>query len=283
MATTYTTELGFDKPDRYTDEKETVLGTALDKVNAALAGLNSKNFAAATTAQTLTSAEARNIRHLFTNSGAAHDVKFPIASGLYSARVFFVKNSSGYTLTIKTDASGSTGVAIPTGRMRLLWINGNNVEPAGPEIDATTGAPTALGARVYHSANQSVANITVVKLAFDSERWDNNTIHDTSTNNTRLTCKTAGKYAITGNASFAPNVTGFRLLRILLNNTDVIGSMLMPAVGGTERTIVAVSSQWDLAVNDYIELQAYQDSGSSINLEALAKYSPEFMMTRIGS
>lgn len=139
------------------------------------------------------------------------------------------------------------------------------------------------GARAYHSANQSINNNTFTALALDSERYDTNTIHDTVTNNSRLTCKTAGKYFITGHISFAANVTGRRVGAIIINNTTYIALQQFQAITvAGSGTILSLSTVYSLAVNDYLELQAYQDSGGALNVVAVGNYSPEFAMQRIG-
>lgn len=56
----------------------------------------------------------------------------------------------------------------------------------------------AIGTRVYNNASVSIAQSTHVAIPFNAELYDTDNIHDLSTNTTRLTCKTAGKYAIVG-------------------------------------------------------------------------------------
>lgn len=134
-----------------------------------------------------------------------------------------------------------------------------------------------IGARVYHDAAQSIADSTAETLAFNSERWDTDTIHDTATNNSRLTCKTAGKYIISAHVEFEQDGTGTRRVRLLLNATDIIASLRIRAVaGGTTR--MSISTIYDLAVNDYLQVIVYQDSGGALDLESSAKHSPEFAM-----
>jgi len=141
-------------------------------------------------------------------------------------------------------------------------------------------AVATKGARVYNNANISVNDSTLTKLTFNEERWDDETIHDTGSNTSRLTCVTAGTYLISGNVSFALNTAGFRLARILLNNTTVIGSVTVQAVQ-TDVTIVNVSTVYPLVAGDYVELQVYQTSGGALNALASANYSPEFMIARL--
>lgn len=158
-----------------------------------------------------------------------------------------------------------------------------NVVEAG--INDVSFAPAV---RAYHNANQSIANATWTSLALNSERFDQagnaaDTMHDTVTNNSRLTCRYAGVYLITGNAQFAASAGGNnRLLRILLNGTTILG------VGGDIYNPVVnqalpqqITTVYALAVNDYVELQVYQDSTAALNVTTVANWSPEFAMARL--
>lgn len=142
-----------------------------------------------------------------------------------------------------------------------------------------------IGARVYHNATQSISSGgTAAPLAFNSERYDTDTIHDNSTNNTRLTCKTAGSYLIIGSVLFDVNATGQRLLEIRLNGTTLLADQRTNAIaGGTLGTGLTIATQYPLAVNDYVELLVFQNSGSSLNVLSAGNYTPEFMIVRIGA
>lgn len=144
-----------------------------------------------------------------------------------------------------------------------------------------TAHVTVPACRVFHSVAQSIPNSTDTVLAFDGERYDTDAIHDTVTNNSRLTCKTAGKYRIFGNIAYAANTTGTRVLDIVLNNTTIIASIAIPAATIGE-TRLCLSTTWQLAVNDFVVLRTWQNSGGALNVVAAPNYSPEFGMERIG-
>jgi hypothetical protein len=153
----------------------------------------------------------------------------------------------------------------------------NNIIPAIKE--ALPG--TTPSCRVYHSTNQSIPTATFTPLAFDSERFDTDNIHDNATNNTRLTCKTAGKYLIIANVRWGLNANNQRDLRLRLNGTTYIADALLK-VSAAEPILLNVSTIYDLAVNDYVEAVAYQDSGGALDIISTANYSPEFMMVKVG-
>ena len=133
-------------------------------------------------------------------------------------------------------------------------------------------------ARVYNDADIAVANNSNVTLTFNKERWDTDTIHDTSTNTGRLTCKTAGIYHIYASVAFASNATGYRYINIRLNGSTMIATLGHTEVAASNENM-SISTEYSLAVNDYVELLVYQNSGGALNVIATPNSSPEFGMT----
>ena len=146
----------------------------------------------------------------------------------------------------------------------------------------TSGWNKRAKAQVYHNADQSVANSTETALAFNSERFDNDTIHDTSSNNSRLTCKTAGLYLIVANVRWDANTTGGRVLNIRLNGGTKIAES---AAAPTPSSVMShnLTTIYQLAVNDYVEVVATQFSGGPLDVKYVADASPNFMMVRLSA
>lgn len=136
-------------------------------------------------------------------------------------------------------------------------------------------------ARVYNDANITISDDTITTLTFNSETFDTDTIHDTSTNTDRLTCKTAGIYLIDAQWKMTNSANGDRIIGIVLNGTTTIArSRIRAAAGGT--SILSVSTIYSLAVNDYLQATAWQDSGGDENVEYDAEFSPVFGMAYLG-
>lgn len=162
--------------------------------------------------------------------------------------------------------------------------------PEGPKVDTHERHPHDLGkhtggvisARIYNSGVFAVPNNTATAITFDSERYDTDSIHSTSSNTSRLTCKTAGKYHISTSLGYASNTTGRRYSQFRVNGTAIIAlaETDCQAVGFAHH---AFSTSYDLAVGDYVEVLAYQNSGGALNVVAASNYSPEFMMERVGA
>jgi len=145
------------------------------------------------------------------------------------------------------------------------------------------GGASDIGARVYHDADQSTATGTQTALAFNSERWDTDGIHDTVTNNSRLTCKTAGKYVISLTVVFEASAAGnYRRLYFKVDNTTYIATAtIFPVSGGSVETSPSLAAIYDLNVNQYVEAIVVQDSGGALDVDAVAQISPEFSMQLI--
>ena len=131
--------------------------------------------------------------------------------------------------------------------------------------------------RAYNNAAISIANNTVTALTFNSERWDTDTIHSTSSNTGRLTATTAGKYGMGGNAQWSADPVNATIY-IKLNGATFIAQDGVVA----DYRVMNISTEYDLAAGDYIELAVKQISGGPINIEAASNISPEFWMSRKG-
>lgn len=138
----------------------------------------------------------------------------------------------------------------------------------GTNFQLQTGAsPRVRGVQARSNANKSVATGTYTALNLQVEDYDTNAYHDTVTNNHRHTVPTglAGKYQITGSGVFDSNATGFRLLALAKNGT-VVCQNKTNAINGSSHDMM-ISAVLDLADGDTVEMQAYQNSGSALNVQ----------------
>lgn len=140
--------------------------------------------------------------------------------------------------------------------------------------------------RVFHNAAQAVTATVETSLAFNSERYDTDTMHDTVTNNSRITIKTAGLYLITATVQFAADtdyIYSYALIR-WNGGTQLayqgIGTLSTSAI----TPLICVSTVYKFAVNDYVEVRVGQNntSGNANNVLASGNGSPEFTANWIG-
>ena len=127
---------------------------------------------------------------------------------------------------------------------------------------------THTGALVSHSTTQSVATSTWTAMNADTEEYDTDSLHDTATNNTRLTIPSGmgGKWLLLVYLSFAFHATGSRGGMIRLNGTTTLWSALQPAVAATYGSTLVVVGVHDLSAGDYVEACAWQSSGGNLNV-----------------
>lgn len=136
--------------------------------------------------------------------------------------------------------------------------------------------------RAYNTASQALTTGTLTAIGFNAERWDNGVMHDLSTNNTRVTAPTAGIYSISGNAVIAAAAGGStRRLALRVNGTAYIAYTIGP-FNAADNTFMNVSTTYQLAATDYVELIGFQDSGGNLNVLAVGNYSPELSLVRLG-
>lgn len=135
------------------------------------------------------------------------------------------------------------------------WVETSNINNPG---GMSSFAYTPPMVSVYKTAAQTIANATVVEITFDSEYFDTDAMHSTSTNTGRLTVNTAGVYLITLNLTFADNGTGQRLIYIRKNNSNVAVVHEQAGAGARRMSVSHIESA---AVNDYFTAHAYEDSG----------------------
>jgi len=147
--------------------------------------------------------------------------------------------------------------------------------------DIWRGVPYTEGALVYKSADQSIPNLTWTTLTFDSEAYDTDGIHDPSTNNSRLTCRTAGKYLVYFALNWHGNDTGYRHTRLRKNGATFAQPLIFNP-GGTVETILAGVIVLDLSVGDYVEVMVYQNTGSALDIHGSDLRETYFGMQRIG-
>jgi len=139
--------------------------------------------------------------------------------------------------------------------------------------------PADQNTRVYNSANLLIEDSVATALTFDAERWDTDELHQASVTPSRLTAQTDGQYLIFGHVVFASDPDGYRQMDIRLNGTTSLARVIQDgtAIPGNALTI---TTYYNLAANDYVELVVYQTAGASLAVLADQNISPEFGMVK---
>lgn len=135
---------------------------------------------------------------------------------------------------------------------------------SGTDLDFSWTTPSSgasfKGARVYASGTQSFSNASAAAFTWDSESYDTNSFHSTSTNTSRLTVPTTGYYLIASKIMWASNSTTSRISELKKNGTGV--SYL--ETGADDVTALELTDILYATAGDYFELFGYQNSGGTL-------------------
>lgn len=180
------------------------------------------------------------------------------------------------------DHTFGRGVQVPTDGLADGSVTSAKLAPGAAALQANSITADKFAnlpaTRVYNSVVLPLTTAVNTLLTFDTERYDTDNIHDLVTNTGRLTCKTAGVYRVALHLDFVSNATGYRQVQLRLNGTTVFAQDTRVAVNGAN-TSIALSTVFRLAINDYVEGLALQNSGVALNVSATSAYSPELSAT----
>lgn len=153
---------------------------------------------------------------------------------------------------------------------------------AGQRLTAALLEPLAVAitppmAVLTRAIAQSISNAAVTP---DAISWDTVTKDSAggfaAGNPTRYTAQRAGWYQLSGGVGFAANATGIRTAQFTKNGTSIVGTQtkLLAVSGGIVTAVPAWTVQVELAIGDYVELRAFQNSGAGLNTSTETENRP---------
>lgn len=121
----------------------------------------------------------------------------------------------------------------------------------------------------YQNTVQSLNNTNWTSLNLDAETYDNYSGHSNTVNNSRYTIQVPGWYTVVGTYAAAGNSTGFRAVRIAKNGvSSPLGfASYSGATTSAGISINTPTSDIQLAVGDFLEVQGWQSSGGNLNTD----------------
>jgi hypothetical protein len=135
------------------------------------------------------------------------------------------------------DQSHTTGGGGAAGRV---------LDKSGTVTNSVEGRALVPGARVSHGVDQDTTSAVFLWLAFNTERYDRGSCHDTAVTNGRLYFPEPGRYFVWGGVAFTSNATGTRILRIRKNGNDDLAYQQVGAAP-TAATRLSVSTEDEFA------------------------------------
>jgi len=210
----------------------------------------------------------------------------------------------GVTSAIQTQLDAKTAKSTLTTTGDIYYASGANtparlgIGSTGNVLTVASGIPswaapaagsTFVGAYAHGTGYEtSVPNNTVVLLPFTSELYDTDGFHSNSVNPSRLTVPTGktGWYFIFGKINYTVGAYSKLSVSIQFNyglpSNDSLGGDVENHVGGDFDNEVTCFGIRYLTAGDYLELQARQISGSTLNAKTFHPGMSHIGCFRIG-
>ena len=210
--------------------------------------------------------------------------------------------NSGLWVT-NADVSNSAAIAYSKLALSNSIVAGDLTSGCVTEAKIGTGAVTSakiadgtivagdigiLPAAKVRSPANSISNNSTEWLSFTTELFKSGVTHSnsgtagTSTDPKRLTIATAGVYLITGNIQFDAASGGVRALYIRKNGATTVAQSMDSTPTSSSPTYISATTIENLVVGDYLELGAYQTSGSVLSVVVAENASPVLGVTWLG-
>jgi hypothetical protein len=208
----------------------------------------------------------------------------------------WVTDATGIPATI-LDAKGDLIAATAADTASRLAV-GTNGQVLTADSAETTGlkwatpassTPTFVGCMLRKTdSTQAIATSTYVVVTFDNEIIDTDGFHSDVTNNERITIPTGkgGKYLVTGALHYQADATNTRRVFLTKNGAVGVGTSIADQrtggfIGAPTEAVFSIIV--DLSAGDYIQLNAFQDSGISRNIIGFPTAFCYFSATYLGA
>jgi len=250
MATT-TTNFGWDIPQSTDLVKDgaTAIAALGQDIDTALVDLKG-----GTTGQVLAKASGTDLDF----SWVAQDDSNAIQNAIVDAKGDLISATAADTpARLAVGANGTVLTADSAEATGLKW--------------ATPAGTTFVGVSCYRSSAQSISNNTDTVVLFDTEVFDTDAFHSTSTNTGRITIPAGlgGYYQFNASVQFQNLSGGNRRVQLYKNGATITGGIGYQIENGSGFTSIKFTAVFSAVATDYFELVAFADQGGSMNLEAL--------------
>lgn len=218
-------------------------------------------------------------------SGNANTIANNLLNNNTSVPLLYIPSGVDVVLTDNTIQQGGSGPSLQVDSGVTLFDGANTLYGPAAVNNAALSANSKrnfnIVIKTYGSANPIVG---VATATWTSIPWDSATVGSNTQmflpGSGRIFILASGTYTIIGQAILTPSTAGAsRFARIWKNGSVLLasGAGILSATTAAQCTVATVAT---LASGDYIELQAYQDSGGALNVIGGSEAQTYFSITR---
>jgi len=191
--------------------------------------------------------------------------------------------ASGYTQSTARMLGRSTAA---TGAIEEITVGAGLSLSAGSLTATGSVTPAFVGAKAYHSAAQTLVAATFAAMLMDSEEFDSGTIHDNTTNTSRMVAPSTGKYLLSAYIYFVNIIDQKAVLaQFYKNNATVIRSqpVLHTSTAGSASIGMILTTIASLTAADYVEVRAWRETAGNIGDATNAEQNNNFSFVLLGT
>jgi hypothetical protein len=265
MATT-TTNFGWDIPQSTDLVKDgaTAIAALGQDIDTALIDLKG-----GTTGQVLAKASNTDLDY----SWVAQDDSNAIQNAIVDAKGDLIGATAADTpARLAVGTNGQVLTADSTAATGLAWTT-------------VSSSPTFVGTHLTKSVDQSINSNSLTQITWDTETFDTDSFHSTSTNTSRITIPSgkAGYYRLTTRITFA-GVTTFKSRQVRLYKNGSGFELFNQVSSGTasdgDDNSYELNTIVNLAVADYLEIYVYHLNSGSLAVRGNAQFGmPQSIFT----
>lgn len=199
---------------------------------------------------------------------ADYYVRFALSNTATDTAYYGYYSGTGSPTTTQLPNNANFCIWENTSDNTIHWYynDGGTIKEIGPTV------PVYDGAKARKTGSQTITHATWTTVDFNAEDWDTGSYHDNSTNNSRLTVATAGKYRFLCNLvldklSTSGGYTVWQLVFRLNGSGDLSSSRAQTHVHHDLTPDgylgLGVALELTLSANDYMEVRVRQINDSS--------------------